>query len=68
MTTIFKDGGTDEHVAVRSGPHAMVQIDGMFGPQYRNAADGETAIEVYSVRRADGTPWLVPAEMLIRTE
>jgi len=42
----------------------MVQIEGMFGLRYRKATDGEDAVEVYSVRRADGTVWLIPTEML----
>ncbi len=63
----FRDGDADERVTVRSGPHAMVEIGGMFGPRYRGAADGEDSIDVYSVRRADGTVWLIPAAMLAGT-
>lgn len=63
-TITFKNGDTDEQVAVRSGSHAMVQTEGMFGSRYRKATDGEDAVEVYSICRADGTVWLIPAEML----
>jgi len=49
-----------EVVDVKSGPHRM-----MFdGERYRPAGDSAKAVECYAVRRDDGTPWLLPADMI----
>ncbi len=60
--TFTMDDFKTETVTVRSGPHRVMRATGRFGNG--TVVVGKELRAVYSVRRADGTPWLVPAEAL----
>ncbi len=60
----IRDSPTAETVTVTDGPHRMMRTMGRFGPEYR-ASDDRWAVDVYSVRRADGELRLMPDWMLV---
>ena len=62
MKALMRDGDLVEVVEVVSGPHMMALRDGAYRAVPPEGADG--ALDVFSVAREDGTPWLVPASMV----
>lgn len=62
MKALMRGGDRVEVVEVKSGPYRMVLHNGAYRAAPPEGADG--ALDVFQVRREDGTPWLVPADMI----
>lgn len=62
MRTRCWDGDLVEVVDVVSGPYMMALRGGAYWAVPPEGADN--ALDVFSVTREDGTPWLIPASMV----